>query len=573
VPTANCAAEWVNTKSRIDCKFEPMKKEHLLILLAGAFLFLFILQAFYPLPFADGKAQQILDKADIYNAKFPQEKIYLHTDRSSYWTNDDIWFKAYLKDSPIPDCNLYVELLNSSGTILQKKLFWAQNGLAYGDLHPSDTLSSGVYQIRAYTSWMRNFEDCWFFRKDLVILNPRDKNATNEALQLKQDDIDFQFFSEGGTFLAGVNNCMAFKATDNHGKGLDVEGQVLDEQGNVITRFKSQFRGMGNFILKPEKGKKYTAELIIAGDLKKKVKLPVAEEFGVNLSIDPGDSIKLKVQISGNSIGNNPNDEFLIVAQMNGVVAYRSEVKLKNGVCNLEVWKDALPQGIVQFTLFDRNMIPRCERLVFINHHDYLDIKIRTDKEDYLSREKVQVQLEALPKIGTPVPANLSISVYNKENQLEAEKYPGNILTYFLLNSELKGLIEDPAFYFKDDSLTTLLALDNLLLTHGYRHFEWQAITEDRFPVINYPAEPCLQVRGTVTSIIPGKPIANCQLTMMLVKTQYGLYLQTSDSLGHFVFSNLYFYNNIYFSLQAVNQKGKKNTSIELDNKASISIQ
>jgi len=548
-----------------------MKKALLPLVSLISFAAVIFLQSFLLSPFPENKDQQILDKTEIYNAKFPQEKIYLHTDRSSYWTNDDIWFKAYLKDSPIPECNFYVELLNSSGTVVQKKLFWAQNGLAYGDLHASDTLSSGVYQIRAYTSWMRNFEDCWFFRKDLVILNTRDKNAPSEALQLQQEDVDFQFFPEGGTFLAGVNNCMAFKATDNHGKGLDVEGQVLDEQGNVITRFKSQFRGIGNFILKPEKDEKYSAELIIAGDLKKRVKLPVAEEFGVNLSIDPGDSFKLKLQISGNSIESNPNDEFLLVAQTNGVVAYRSEVKLKNNVCNLDVWKDALPQGIVQFTLFDRNMIPRCERLVFINHHDYLDVKISTDKENYLGREKVQIQLEALPKRGTPLPANLSISVYNKENQLEAEKYPGNILTYFLLNSELKGLIEDPAFYFKDDSISTLLALDNLLLTHGYRHFEWQAITEDRFPEINYPAEPCLQIRGTVTSIIPGKPIANCQLTMMLVKTQYGLYLQTSDSLGHFLFSNLYFYNDVYFSLQAVNQKGKKNTSIELDKKASIS--
>ena len=31
------------------------------------------------------------------------------------------------------------------------------------------------------------------------------------------------------------------------------------------------------------------------------------------------------------------------------------------------------------------------------------------------------------------------------------------------------------------------------------------------------------------------------------------------------------YYNDIYFSIQAVNQKGKKNTSIELDQRSSIS--
>jgi hypothetical protein len=546
-----------------------MKKALLPLVLFFAFIAVFILQAFYPFP--ENKDQQMLDKSDIYNAKFPQEKIYLHTDRSSYWTNDDIWFKAYFKDSPIPECNFYVELLNGAGTIVQKKLFWAQNGLAYGDLHASDTLSSGVYQIRAYTSWMRNFEDQWFFRKDLVILNPRDKRTFGEISQLKEDDVDIQFFPEGGTFLAGVNNKVAFKATDNHGKGLDVEGNVLDEKGNEIARFKSQFRGMGNFTIKPEKGIKYFAEVIFAGDVRKKVKLPMAEEFGVSLSIDPSDSVKLHVHLSAGLIETNPNDDFLLVALANGVVVFKSEVKLINGICNLAVMKDSLPQGIVQFTLFDRNIIPQCERLVFINHHDYIDVVIHPDQENYTARGKVKLQLTALPKSENPMPANLSVSVFNQENQMITDKYPGNILTYFLLNSELKGLIEDPAWYFKDDSLSTRLALDNLMLTHGYRHFEWQAISEDRFPKIDFPTEPCLQIRGTVTSIMPGKPLPNCMLTMMLVKTQYGIYSQNSDSLGHFVFSNLYFYNDIYFTIQAVNQKGKRNTSIELDRRSSVS--
>jgi hypothetical protein len=542
-----------------------MKKPFFRLILFCSFLAVFILQAFGPSLFPDDKSQQILDKADIFNAKFPQEKIYLHTDRSSYWTNDDIWFKAYLKDSPIPECNFYVELLNGAGTIVQKKLFWAQNGLAYGDLHASDTLSSGLYQLRAYTSWMRNFEDCWFFRKDLVILNPRDKKTSAEISQLSANEIDFQFFPEGGTFIAGIDNKVAFKATDNQGKGLDVEGKVLDESGHEVARFKSQFRGIGNFVFRPEKGVKYTAEIVLSDNIKKKVKLPIAEEFGI------GDSVKLPVHVLARSLDSNPNDNFLLVAQANGVVSFKSELKLTNGTCNLVVKKDSLPQGIVQLTLFDENLVPQCERLVFINHHDYLDVTIQPDQKSYQPRGNVQLQIKAVPKSGIPVPVNLSLSVYNKESQLETEKYPGNILTYFLLNSELKGLIEDPSFYFKDDSQSTRIALDNLMLTHGYRHFEWEAISKDQFPKIDFPAEASVQVRGRVTSIMPGKPLPNCQLTMMLVQTQYGIYSQTSDSMGQFVFPNLYFYNDIYFTIQAVNQKGKRNTSIELDQRSSVS--
>src|SRR5680860_73565 len=107
--------------------------------------------SFTSITFSDEKTQQLISKTNLFNLRFPQEKIYLHLDRPSYWANDDIWFKAYVKDSPIKEGNLYVEVINSSGSIVYKNIAWVQNGLAYGDIHLGDTLSSGVYQIRAYT--------------------------------------------------------------------------------------------------------------------------------------------------------------------------------------------------------------------------------------------------------------------------------------------------------------------------------------------------------------------------------------------------------------------------------------
>ena len=82
-----------------------MKRTINLRYLLGALLMIFIIQASYPTKSTDNKQQLLLAKANIFNLKYPQEKIYLHLDRPSYWANEDIWFKAYLMDSPIPDCN------------------------------------------------------------------------------------------------------------------------------------------------------------------------------------------------------------------------------------------------------------------------------------------------------------------------------------------------------------------------------------------------------------------------------------------------------------------------------------
>jgi hypothetical protein len=420
---------------------------------------------------------------------------------------------------------------------------------------------------------MRNFDDFWFFCKDLVIMNLKAKQAPKEDRRLREKDVDFQFFPEGGTFVTGLICKMAFKATDPNGKGLEVIGQVIDDQERIITEIRSLFNGMGNFVFTPESGRKYKALVTVAGEIDMEVDLPIPQETGVILSIDSSDSVLIRTQIRCNStpISNSQDPDFLLVAQANGVVAPPIEVKLEKGIFNLDIWKDDLPPGIVQFTLFDQNMVPQCERLVFVNRFESVDVKITPDKESYLTHEKVQLNVLAIPKRGIPYPANLSMSVYNPDNQLKTEDYPNNILTHFLLNSELKGLIEDPAYYFKDDNPSTLLALDNLMLTHGYRHFEWKAIQEDQFPEIEYPAEECIKVKGVVTNALSGKPVANCKLTMTSKKGLLRFYHQETDSLGQFIFSNIYFNDTTQFLLKAITQKGKQNNWIELDRKASVS--
>jgi len=548
-----------------------MKKALAVSVLFIVFLMIFMSQAFYPAP--ELNEQQLLSKVNLFNLRFPQEKIYLQLDRPSYWVNEDLWFKAYLINSPITDCNLSVELLNSSGILIQKKLYWAQQGLAYGDFHLTDTLSSGVYQIRAYTDWSRNFDDCWFFRQNIVIWNLRDKVNPSNSEALKQKDVDLQFFPEGGTYVTGNAARMAFKITDQHGMGLDVDGIIYDDQGNKVTDLKSQFKGMGSFLIQPMEGRKYSADITVAGKLKMKVDLPFPIAEGVTLSIDPNDKDSIHILVTDKFLlsKDKPSSEYLLIGQTNGVVFYRKEFTTEKGTSAIGLGKNKLHTGISQFTLFNKDLVPCCERLVFINHHDFVTIQIEPGKASYRTREKVQLGVKTITDAGIPCLSNLSMTVYNPDTELKTEDYPNNILTQFLLGSELKGTIEEPALYFKDDSLTTLLSLDNLMLTHGYRHFEWEQIKNDKFPEISYPPLASIQVSGLVKSIVLNKPVPECKVTMMFVKSLLSVQQQTTDSLGRFLFSDLFFNDTVYISLQAINKKGRKTNSIVLDNKSTLS--
>ena len=291
------------------------------------------------------------------------------------------------------------------------------------------------------------------------------------------------------------------------------------------------------------------------------------------MAVDPTDTAKVYIHIYDRSKESEPNraKSYLLVGQANGVIFYRNEIPINQENFNVEIAKSLLPNGVVQFTLFDQEMIPHCERLVFINKHDFVTVEIAPDRTMYRTREKVQIDINTITGEGIPCFSNLSMSVYNPETQLKLEDYPDNILSRFLISSELKGTIEDPGYYFKDDSLSTLQKLDNLMLTHGYRYFDWEEIRNNKVPEIQYQPEGSIQVKGIVTSSLQGKPVSDAQVTMMFVKSQFGLHNQTTDSLGRFLFSDLYFNDTVYVSLQAVNKKGRRTNWIELDRKSSIS--
>jgi hypothetical protein len=58
---------------------------------------------------------------------------------------------------------------------------------------------------------------------------------------------------------------------------------------------------------------------------------------------------------------------------------------------------------------------------------------------------------------------------------------------------------------------------------------------------------------------------------MMFVKSLLALHEQTTDSAGDFVFSNLFFNDTVYVSLQAGEKKGRKKNIIELDTSSAVS--
>ncbi|HMI02135.1 MAG TPA: carboxypeptidase-like regulatory domain-containing protein, partial [Pedobacter sp.] len=103
--------------------------------------------------------------------KMPAEKLYVHTDKSYYNLGDTIWFKAYLFDAATLTASkrsglLYVELNSDTAESVRKISIPIKDGTGYAQIGLSRKMfREGGYTLRAYTNWMQNFGDDYFFTK------------------------------------------------------------------------------------------------------------------------------------------------------------------------------------------------------------------------------------------------------------------------------------------------------------------------------------------------------------------------------------------------------------------------
>jgi hypothetical protein len=111
-----------------------------------------------------------------YCESVPWEEIFVHSDRNEYIAGEDLWFNLFLIDrqSFKPSSNsriAYFEILNPENRPVVQKRLILKNGFAPGQVVLPDTLSSGTYTIRAYTSWMKNFFPFNCYIRDINVYN------------------------------------------------------------------------------------------------------------------------------------------------------------------------------------------------------------------------------------------------------------------------------------------------------------------------------------------------------------------------------------------------------------------
>ncbi len=545
-------------------------------LLAAVSSLLLVAFALYQQP-VNSYLQKILLAAEQFNKDYPQQKVFFHFDKPSYTVGETMWMKGYVSDVSTnkPDqmsTNLYVEMVNSREAIIQTRLLLLSKGTAHGDFTLPDTLPEGNYMIRAYTSWMRNFDQQYIFTRSFYIRNPENENFItsselkfnrryNKKIKKSRKQLDLQFFPEGGVMVVGLENRIAFKAVNGLGSGVDISGSIMNKKGNKITDLKSIHQGTGSFLFVPEPKEKYTAIVKDQSGKEYTFKLPEPVETGYIMKVD---NLNNEISVSVSANVSDPERTVILTGLSRNRIYYSHAQKMKDGRLNLRIPVHLFPGGITVFTLFDNRGNPQAERLVFLDNYQRMHISVEPEKKLYSPREKVNYKISVSDDQGNPVKGNFSVAITDAGQVKETDYQGGNIVNYMLLSSELRGKIEEPGYYFDTRNPDSKEALDLLMMTQGWRRFSWEKILNNEFPEINYPVEDHLMVGGQITREFFKIPLKEIPVKLSILSTYNDTYETKSDDKGYFIFKGLVYYDTISARLEAEKPSGRKNLVIEL---------
>ena len=492
-----------------------------------------------------------------FSKSYPQEKVYLHFDNSSYYLGESVWFKAYAVQADRNALSniskvLYVELVNTEGYVVETKKLKLENGVCHGDFKLNTTGYAGFYEVRAYTLYMQNFGQKNYFSRVFPVYDVPEtagkyapvitRRPNSQAIPKIRPDYSqagglvVSFYPEGGSLVAGVSSKVAFKATAKNGENMIVTGSVFNDKDEKVADLKSEYQGMGVIEFTPGAGK-YVAK-VYSNDREYKFELPAALPNGYAMSIDNSADEKIDILIQKNTTAKS---EALGLSISCRGVLYAFEA-VNTGTDNAIVFKypkKLLPTGVAQITLYNASGEVVSERLAFINHQSQMKINVSQSKAVYEPFEKVNMDFQLSDVRNNPVETSFSVSVHDAANSSN-NSYSNTILTDLLLSSEVSGYIENPGQYFQSDDNMHRQALDLLLLTQGWSRYSWKQMAGVAPFVIKHTVEKGLVIEGNVVSTILKKRMKNVDISMVMLSdstSQQGKCI--TDSAGNFNFALL----------------------------------
>lgn len=422
----------------------------------------------------------ISEKLDKFRKEFPQEKVHLHFDKPVYSIGDTMYFKAYIvnaeKNMPSAISNiLYVDMTNENNLKEHKTILLPiADGVIEGSMVVSDTLQTGNYQIRAYTNWMRNFDEADFYHREFVI-----GNALNDEVQMhtafKADSVDENKVTAEINYSTINNNSFSNKEVKytvmQDGKEIQKGKTDLDEKGKFKVDLSKLSKNLSYQLttnLKEDKNTDITRSIdfnlpnashsfhffpeggqMING-LQSRVGFKATDLHGEGMDVSGIVKDETGKQVADFSSSFAGMGSFTITPE--APHTYTATLKYKNGIQERRLLPKAENEG--------------CDLALENDNNENINLKVSTKGVAYnhlilITQCNNRIQYtQKLELVNNTVNARLNGSRQNEscglafgQEQISTKKFPTGIIQFTIFDASLKPLAERLVFVNHNDQL------------------------------------------------------------------------------------------------------------------------
>lgn len=371
-----------------------------------------------------------------------------------------------------------------------------------------------------------------------------DYEGEKEVIQLpvKQpiDRPHVAFFPEGGALVNNTTTKMAIEVTGPGGQPFVCDVELVQNE-QLLSATQTNVYGIAQFEFPVSLQHRYALKLKTAA-AEFTYPLPLIKPQGAVLRLQSGvvhDSINVFVQRKDLALPLR-----LLVHNFKDL-SWAAEIRSMQDQLQLTIPTSDIPTGLYAVTLTNDALEPLAERLVFL-HHQTDAVSLQTDKTVYNTKEKINLSVQVAPAFDSAF-KQLSVSCA-AINRISFEDYP-DILTSFFIRDELTGSAGAALYFLRHQEDR----LNDLLLTRGWRNYNWQFRDQPFRPLP--PAVALNPGKGKVIAKQKG-------VYDLAVFGANGMFPYTTDSAGNYSlhYEHLLAPNDRPLFLVPVNRKSQKLT-------------
>ncbi|MCX7552159.1 hypothetical protein [Xanthomarina sp. F2636L] len=493
---------------------------------------------------------------NAYLNNVEKEKFYLHTNKTTYYAGEKIWFKAYIVEDSnnkpnLNTTNIFVNFYSPEKKLISSQLYYAEAGFTYGEMEIHPDLISGTYYMDIDTNKNRNFKSGSVISIQVLSTSKTSENTLadiktkNSTETNVESNYTMAFYPESQTVLKDEINNIAFTIKNNQ-VPVKASGKIIDNtSGETITRFMSDIYGMGRFSLLYNGS--FSAVINVDG-IDEKFPLPEANPLGFiiqkKLDFKNENTTSFLLKTNNATSSKYRNESVVLVLHRNGFAKSVAPIEINKEATSYQInfLNKDLFSGINTLTLFDKTNKPISE-YSFWNEPENIELEVT---QFQASSDSITLDFRMLNKLAD---ANLSVSVlpaatisYNNQQ---------NIITEFQLAPYLNDTGFNLANYYNKTN-GNKHSMDLLIQTGKKNNQIQRNITSENDLV--FQPEHGVKIRGSVNS--KDKDLSKHKV--MLSSTENNiLSIKPLKGERQFEFDSLKLVHPSKYKLALLNKKGE----------------